>query len=281
MHESAEALITVALAEDLGEHGDLTTNFFVAPEAQATGEIVARVDGVLAGTEVAVATFKRVDPSLKVELLARDGDKVKPGDVVMKIEGAARGILTGERTALNFLQRLSGVATLTAKFVAAVHPHHVKVLDTRKTTPGLRHLQKEAVVAGGGTNHRIGLYDMVMVKDNHLISGGDDEAIQNNIHRVKAAHPQVRIELEVDNLTQLKRFLQLEGVDVILLDNMSNARLREAVAINQGRVELEASGGVNLQTICGIATTGVDAISVGALTHSAPALDLSLEFVAK
>jgi nicotinate-nucleotide pyrophosphorylase (carboxylating) len=197
----------------------------------------------------------------------------------MEISGSTRSLLSAERTALNFLQRLCGVATLARRYVEAVKPHAVKVLDTRKTTPGWRLLEKNAVRDGGGTNHRIGLYDQVMVKDNHLVASGSMEALQAAIDRVNQERPAVKVQLEADSLAQVKTFLDLRGVDMILLDNMSPALLREAVRLNAGRLFLEASGGITLSTIQDVAATGVDAISVGAITHSARALDLALDFV--
>ncbi len=194
----------------------------------------------------------------------------------MEIRGRAASVLTAERTALNFLQRLSGVATLTRQYVEAVRGTSARILDTRKTTPGWRALEKAAVAAGGGTNHRVGLYDMALVKDNHLAAGTD---LQKAIDRLRAERPGVRVELEADTLDQVRGFLKLKGVDVILLDNMSLAELREAVSLRQGGLVFEASGGVNLETVRGIAETGVDFISVGAITHSARAVDLSLEIV--
>ena len=281
MHPSAETLITLALEEDLGKAGDLTSRYFVDPGTRTTGRIVAREPGVLAGSEIGEACFRRVDESLDVRRDLVDGAKLDRGDVVMTISGEARSILTAERPALNFMQRLSGVASLTAEFVAAADNDRVRVLDTRKTTPGFRHLQKEAVRAGGGHNHRMGLYDMVMVKDNHLLSGDASEDLAASIRTLREAHPEVRVEVEADTLDQVNRFLGIEGIDVIMLDNMSNDQMREAVAIRdagKSGIELEASGGVNLETIGGIAATGVDCISVGALTHSARSLDLGMDF---
>ncbi len=203
------------------------------------------------------------------------------GAVLMMIEGKARSILTAERTALNFLQRLSGVASITARYVAAVKHTRAKILDTRKTTPGYRTLEKKAVLDGGGTNHRMGLYDRAMVKDNHLATEGGLEALQASIRLLKSEKPNVQVELEADRLDQVAEFLKLEGVDYILLDNMSLEDMRKAVAMrdDNSKVFLEASGGVNLDTVRDIAETGVDFISVGALTHSAPALDIGLDFV--
>ena len=221
-----------------------------------------------------------MNPSLDVRIVRKDGDALLPGDTAIEISGAARGILTAERTALNFIQQLSGVATLTRTFVEAVKPHRARILDTRKTTPGLRTFEKAAVVAGGGTNHRIGLFDMVMVKDNHLAAGTTLAQLQENVRRFRSEHPGVRVEIEADRMDQVRDFFTLDGVDVILLDNMTDAQLAEAVQLRGDRsVQLEASGGVTLATVNSIAATGVDFISVGALTHSAPAVDFSLELI--
>jgi len=214
-----------------------------------------------------------------------DGDPISYGDHVLEVSGSARSILTAERTALNFLQRLSGIASQTAIYVAKVEDTMAQVLDTRKTTPGWRALEKSAVVAGGGTNHRMGLYDRAMVKDNHLLAQHQFQAMREGVLQLKADLPEVEVELEADTLDQVREFLQWDGVDYILLDNMSNEQMKEAVAMRDsvasqggGNPRLEASGGVTLSTIREIAQTGVDFISVGALTHSAVALDLSLEF---
>lgn len=215
---------------------------------------------------------------MEAQVLLQDGQAFEPGDVLMELSGPTRGILTAERTALNFLQRLSGVATQARRYVEAVKPHPVQIWDTRKTTPGWRLLEKAAVKAGGGTNHRMGLYDHVMVKDNHIAANGSLEALQSAIDRVKAERPATRIQLEADTLEQVEGFLTLRGVDMLLLDNMGPDRLRQAVALNAGHLWLEASGGITLATIADIAATGVNAISVGALTHSARALDLGLDF---
>ena len=270
-------LVRAALDEDLGAAGDVTSRYFVPEESTSRARIFAKEPGVAAGLEVAAGVFAEVDDTLSLHVETRDSVPFEPGDTLLQIAGRTRSILTAERTALNFLQRLCGIATQTRRYVDAVKPHPVKVLDTRKTTPGWRWLEKHAVKCGGGTNHRMGLHDMVMVKDNHLLADDRQEDLQAAIDAVKAEYPGMRIELEADRLDQVTRFLKLRGVDVILLDNMPPAMLREAVTLVQGRVELEASGGVTLQTIGEIAATGVDAISVGALTHSAKALDLSLE----
>lgn len=279
--ESTEHLIQLALAEDLAERGDITSEFFVDAAASARGTIGARGGCVVAGLAVAERVFAKVDPTIETELHVADGDALERGDKAMTIAGPARSVLTAERTALNFLQRLSGVATLTRRFVDLVDGTGATILDTRKTTPGWRLLEKAAVLAGGAQNHRMGLYDMAMVKDNHLLAAGDDEALQAAVDALKAKHDDARIEFEVDRLDQLQRFLGFRGIDVVLLDNMSNDQLREAVAMRDAadsEMKLEASGGVNLETVRGIAETGVDFISVGAITHSAVAVDLGLDF---
>ncbi len=271
--------IALALAEDIGP-GDATVEFFIDPARTAAARIFAKEPAVVSGASVAAEVFARVDPALTVAVESPDGKPVTNGETILTIQGSAGSILTAERVALNFLQRLSGVATLTRRFVDAVAGTGAKILDTRKTTPGLRLLEKAAVLAGGGTNHRLGLYDMVMVKDNHLLAESAAPALQAAITRARAARPGLRIELEADTLAQVATFLTLEGVDVILLDNMSPADLRAAVALGAGRsVQFEASGGVNLDTVRAIAGTGVQWISVGALTHSARAIDFSLEFL--
>lgn len=268
--------VALALAEDIGT-GDLTAGYFIAADSKSAARIFIKESATVAGIDAAVETFRQVDPELHVERLRKDGDRLSPGDTVLRIAGSTRSIVTAERTALNFLQRLSGVATLTARYVAAVGRRPVGILDTRKTTPCLRHLEKAAVRAGGGRNHRMGLYDMAMVKDNHLLAEESGEALQEAVKNLRADHPGIRIELEADTLDQVERFMELEGVDVILLDNMTPAEMRSAVELGRGRVQFEASGGVSLETVVQIAETGVDFISVGALTHSARAIDLSLE----
>lgn len=282
--EVTSALIDLALREDLGEDmqsGDVTSQYFVPEQQLSHAFIRAKADGVLAGMEVAVEVFHRVNPELEVVALKKDGDVVACGDRVLEVRGNARSILTAERTALNFLQRLSGVATQTQAYVAETQGTDARVLDTRKTTPGWRALEKMAVVAGGGSNHRMGLYDRAMVKDNHLVAQRELDTLQNAIDRLRRERGGVEVELEADTLEQVRDFLGLRGVDYILLDNMDHASMRKAVAMRNecgSQVALEASGGVTLETIAGIADTGVDFISVGALTHSAVALDLSLEF---
>jgi nicotinate-nucleotide pyrophosphorylase (carboxylating) len=273
-------LIIMALKEDIGE-GDVTSAYFIPEDKMARAFLSVRHEGVVSGVSIAEKVFSEVDPSLVVQVLVEDGSRVSEGAVLMMIEGKARSILTAERTALNFLQRLSGVASITARYVAAVKHTRAKILDTRKTTPGYRTLEKKAVLDGGGTNHRMGLYDRAMVKDNHLVSDGDLESLQAAIRLLKSEKPHVKVELEADRLDQVADFLGLEGVDYILLDNMPLDDLRKAVKMREKnpRICLEASGGVNLETVREIAETGVDFISVGALTHSAPALDIGLDFM--
>lgn len=272
---SAHDPIAIALAEDIGR-GDLTSKYFVGTERRCA-RIFVKEPAVAAGVETAAEVFRRVDPQIGVSIVRASGSVLDRAQTVLEITGAVRSILTAERVALNFVQRLSGVATLTRKFVEAVAGTKARILDTRKTTPGLRALEKAAVLAGGGQNHRFGLFDMVMVKDNHIAAETELAHLQESIRRCKADHPDLRIELEADTIDQVRRFLTLMGVDVILLDNMSLARMKEAVEMGAGRVQFEASGGVTLDTVAAIAATGVDFISVGALTHSARAIDFSLE----
>lgn len=279
MNPQIERLIELALNEDIGT-GDVTSQYFVPADAMSRAYVLVKSEGVIAGLDVAEKVFKMVDEAIEVRQLLREGDRVTHGARVMEVIGSSRSVLTAERTALNFLQRMSGVASKTAEFVKRVKGTQAKVLDTRKTTPGWRILEKKAVKAGGGANHRMGLFDRAMVKDNHLVAEGRLDELQRAIMQLKADRPEVEIELEVDRLDQLEAFLKLEGVDYILLDNMTNDELRKAVAMRgHSSPRLEASGGVNLETIGEIARTGVEFISVGALTHSAVALDISLEFV--
>lgn len=280
MHDHTTTLIELALSEDIGDR-DVTSLYFIPESATARAFITARSQGVISGVSVAAQTFQTVDPSLEVEILVHDGSCVSHGALLIRIEGNARSILTAERTALNFLQRLSGIATLTHSYVQAVEDTRTRILDTRKTTPGYRFLEKQAVRHGGGTNHRIGLYDRAMVKDNHLATERSLESLQSAIHQLKEDHPDVQVELEADTLDQVRSFLQLTGVDFILLDNMSLTELREAVGMRGEKAypAFEASGGITHSRLRDIAETGVDFISVGALTHSAPALDVGLDFI--
>lgn len=271
-----EHLITLALEEDVGA-GDWTTRWTVDPNARAKAAITAKAAGVVAGLAIAEAVFRRLDPDLDFTTDRADGDAVAPGDRVCTLQGRAHAILTGERTALNFLQRLSGIATATRRYVEAVAGTGARILDTRKTTPGWRRLEKAAVRAGGGGNHRAGLHDMVLIKENHIAAAG---GITAAVQRVRAHDRDgLPIEVEVRNLAELDEVLPL-GVDRVLLDNMDLDEMRAAVArahaCGSRRPALEASGNVTLERVAAIAATGVDLISVGALTHSAPALDLSL-----
>jgi nicotinate-nucleotide pyrophosphorylase (carboxylating) len=268
--------IAIALAEDIGD-GDITSNSFVPDTLRASARIVAREKAIVAGISVATEVFRRVDKDLHIAVLRKDGEELAPGEVVIEIKGKARSLLTAERVALNFLQRLSGIATLTHEFVQAAANSRVRIIDTRKTTPGLRQFEKAAVLAGGGKNHRFGLYDMVLVKDNHLAMTSGVSDLARRIREIRQANPKIKIELEADNLDQVRAFVELPGVDIILLDNMTPAQLREAVALRKDHIKFEASGGINLKNVRRVAATGVDYISVGALTHSAHAIDFSLE----
>ncbi len=218
-----------------------------------------------------------MDPSIDIQVVRRDGDEVVAGDLIIVVRGLARSILKAERVALNFLQRLCGIATLTRQFVDAIGNHPAKILDTRKTTPGMRALEKAAVVAGGGVNHRFGLYDMVLVKDNHLATFGGLSSFADRIRQLRQEQPKIRIEVEADDLEQARAFSDVEGIDVILLDNMTPAQMREAIALRKGNIQFEASGGVTLKNVKRIAATGVDYISVGGLTNAARAIDVALE----
>ena len=267
-------LLRAALREDLGRAGDLTTKLFVPAAARLQGRIVSREAGVVCGLEIAAAVFKACDPRAKIRLLARDGARVRPGRAVMEVAGG-RGLLTAERTALNFLQRMSGVASLTRRFVDRVRGTRASILDTRKTLPGWRELDKYAVACGGGVNHRMGLYDAAMVKDNHYFGRGLEEGAR----RLRQKHRGVPLIIECDTPSQISRALALRP-EVVLLDNMGPARLRAAIRRirrDAPRTKIEVSGGVSLKTVRAIAKLGPDRISIGTLTHSAPALDLGLD----
>jgi nicotinate-nucleotide pyrophosphorylase (carboxylating) len=269
-------LIAAALKEDIGK-GDITTEFFVPETLHASGRILAHETAVVAGTVTAAEIFRKIDSATDVQIVRPDGEAVAAGDIVIEVRGLARSILKAERVALNFLQRLCGIATLTRQFVDAVGNHPAKILDTRKTTPGLRVLEKAAVVAGGGVNHRSSLFDMVIVKDNHLAALGGLSGFADQIRRFRNEWPDVRIEVEADDLEQARAFVEIDGIDVILLDNMEPAQIREALALRRNSIKFEASGGVTLKNVRRIAATGVDYISIGALTNSARAIDLGLE----
>jgi nicotinate-nucleotide pyrophosphorylase (carboxylating) len=268
--------IAAALKEDIGQ-GDITTDFFVPDTLHATGRIIAREKAIVAGTGAAAEVFRQVDPSIDSQIVRRDGDEVVSGDAIIEVRGLARSILSAERVALNFLQRLCGIATLTRQFVDAVGNHTAMILDTRKTTPGLRALEKAAVVAGGGLNHRFGLYDMALVKDNHLATFGGLSSLADRIRQLREERPNIRIEVEADDLEQARAFVEINDIDVILLDNMTPAQIREAVALRKDNIQFEASGGITLKNVKRVAATGVDYISIGSLTNAARAIDIGLE----
>ena len=270
-------LIDRALKEDIGA-GDVTTRSLVAGSTKARAVMLSRDDHLISGTTVAAAVFQKVDPKLKIRILVRDGGRVKRGGVIMTVSGRAGSILTAERTALNFVQRMTGIATLTGQFVAKVKRYGVTILDTRKTTPGLRALEKYAVLCGGGKNHRMGLHDMALVKDNHrsLWAGSEAGDLGKAVAAIRKKYRGLPVEVEVENTTQL--LSALRGLpEWILLDNMKPGLMRMCVKLCAGRSLLEASGGITLANAESVASTGVDAISLGCLTHSAPAADLSLE----
>lgn len=271
-------VVHAALAEDVGS-GDVTTLATVPESSVSSANMVAREQMVVCGLDIAVTAFKNVAPDLTFEKLVTDGSRAEKGTALLRISGSTRGLLTAERVALNFVQRLSGIATLTAQFVEAVQGTRAKILDTRKTTPGLRFLEKYAVACGGGQNHRMGLFDMVLIKDNHLVALRDESpnAIEAAVRRAREKYPNLKVEVEADTSKQVEQAL-LAGADVILLDNMTLDEMRAAVLFVKGRAKIEASGGVNLQTVRVIAETGVDFISIGAVTHSARALDIGLDF---
>lgn len=269
-----EDVINRTLAEDLGRAGDITTLATIPASARARAVIAARESGVIAGSDLAIAAFRRLDQSIRFDTHIADGAFVSKGDVALAIEGPARAILSAERTALNFMGRLSGIASLTARYVEKVKHTKARIVCTRKTTPGLRAFEKHAVRCGGGFNHRFGLDDAILIKDNHIaVAGG----VINALRAAKAfAGHLVKIEIEVDTLDQLDEVIR-EGADVVLLDNMTPAQLKDAVARVKGNMLTEASGGVTLESVAAIAESGVDMISVGALTHSAKVLDLGLD----
>jgi len=270
--------VRAALAEDLGS-GDVTTLATVPANAKSIAFMNAREPLTVAGIEFAVAAFRQLSPKIQIKKTARDGQRVKAGEPLLKISGSSRAILSAERVALNFVQRLSGVASATAQFADAVKGTSARILDTRKTTPGWRRFEKYAVACGGGKNHRIGLFDMVLIKDNHLVALRNEKpnAIAAAVARARQKSPKLKVEVEADTLEQVAQAADA-GADIILLDNMPPARLRQAVEIIRGRAQTEASGGVNLKTVRRIAQTGVDFISIGAITHSARAVDIGLDF---
>jgi len=269
--QEIERIIDHAFQEDIGS-GDITTNNIVPENTLAKASMTAKADGIIAGLPVAEMVFRKLDPNLEWSPRVKDGNFVVKGDVILEIKGTFRALLTGERLALNLLQRMSGIATETAKYVAKTKGTKVKILDTRKTVPGLRTLDKYAVKMGGGTNHRIGLYDMVMIKDNHIKIAGSISAAVQQIR--KSIPEEIKVEVETTNLNEVEEAVNA-GADIIMLDNMSNDRMKEAVTFINGKSLVEASGNMSLDRISGVAETGIDFISIGALTHSVTALDIS------
>ena len=270
-----DKIIEQALLEDIGT-GDITTEFIIPSNLKAKGIIKTSEEGVVAGLDIACLIFKKLDPEICFQSKIKDGKNILPGEVLAKIAGSARTILKGERVALNFLQRMSGIATITSKFCQEVKDLPIRIVDTRKTTPGLRILEKYAVRMGGGYNHRFGLYDAVLIKDNHIAVAGGIKSAVNSV-RKQISHT-VNIEVEVENLSQLQEALEMK-VDIIMLDNMNLETVKEAVKMVKGEVLIEASGGITLEKVRKIAQTGVDLISVGALTHSVKSLDISMEII--
>lgn len=273
--KSAEVLFDLAYAEDIGD-GDITTNNLIPPDSNKTAVLVAKEEGVIAGLPVAEMVFKKFDKNLEWKVILPDGSKVKPGDVIVEFTGNYRALLTGERKALNFLQRLSGIATYANQCMQEINGYKVEILDTRKTLPGYRHLDKYAVRMGGASNHRFGLYDMVMIKDNHIqVAGG----IKNAVEAIRTRIPKsIKIEVETTTLEQVQEALDAD-VDIIMLDNMSSKLMIEAVGLIARRAKVEASGNMTLKRIRKVAATGVDYISIGALTHSVKALDISQRII--
>jgi nicotinate-nucleotide pyrophosphorylase (carboxylating) len=278
---TSEQILTAvrsALAEDVGS-GDVTTLATVPESAIFKAVMTAREPLVVAGLAFAEATFRELSPDVQIKLAASDGQSLRVGDDLLHIEGSARAVLTGERVALNFVQRLSGIATLTAQFVVAIKGTRAQILDTRKTTPGWRAFEKYAMACGGGHNHRLGLFDLVLIKDNHLaaLRNESPNAIAVAVRRAREKYPQLKVEVEADDLDQVHQ-AAAAGADIVLLDNMNLIQLRLAVQLVKGRAQTEASGGVNMASVRSIAETGVDFISVGAITHSARSVDIGLDF---
>jgi nicotinate-nucleotide pyrophosphorylase (carboxylating) len=274
-----DRLISLALDEDLGAAGDITTEALIPADAMGSAELVAKERLVLAGLEAFARVFVRVDPAAQLELLKADGEEIEPRTVIARVHGRMRALLTAERTALNIVQRTSGMATLARQAAAAVKGTSLKVLDTRKTAPGMRALSKQAVRTGGASNHRFGLFDGILIKDNHIAAVGG--SVREAIRRARAHAPQlVKIEVEVTNHQQLAEALE-GGADVVMLDNMDDEQIRQAVQQVAGRVRLEVSGGITLERLSRLAAMGVDYVSMGALTHSARAMDLSLEIISR
>ncbi len=269
--KTADQIIDLALEEDIRD-GDITTDSIISPNENAGAIIISKADGIISGLPVAEKVFRKLDSGIHWKEHKSDGDPITKGDLIVEFSGSLRALLTGERTALNFLQRMSGISTATSKFVDAVKGYNVKILDTRKTAPGMRMFDKYAVKMGGGTNHRIGLYDMVMIKDNHIKGAG---SITKAVEKVRAnVEKEIKIEIETTNIEEVKEALAVNA-DIIMLDNMNLEMMKECVKIIDHKAMVEASGGINLESIAEIAETGVDFISAGALTHSVKALDLS------
>lgn len=276
MKHLIDNLIELAFAEDVGE-GDHTTLCSIPDSAIGKASLIIKEAGILAGVEVGVEVFHKLDSKLNIDILIKDGSKVVPGDCVFTVEGKVQSILQAERTVLNIMQRMSGIATTTSNYVALIDGTGTKVLDTRKTTPGMRLLEKQAVKLGGGENHRIGLFDMILLKDNHIdFAGGIEKAITGANSYLKEKNKSLKIEIEVRDMDELRKVLRVGGVDRIMLDNFTPEATKEAVALVAGRVELESSGGITSETIRSYAEAGVDYISIGALTHSVKGLDMSL-----
>ncbi len=277
--ELIDGLLTLAFAEDIGE-GDHTTLSSIPEHAMGQSELLIKEEGILAGVEIAKMVFHRFDPDLQVEVAIEDGTPVKPGDVAFTVRGRVRSMLQTERLVLNIMQRMSGIATTTREYVELLRGTSAKVLDTRKTTPGMRLLEKQAVKLGGGENHRIGLFDMILLKDNHVdFAGGIENALRGVQRYLKEKNKALKVEIEVRDLAELEEALQVGIADRIMLDNFSVEATREAVKRVAGQVELESSGGITRDTIRAYAETGVDFISVGALTHSVKSLDMSLKAI--
>lgn len=277
VEELVDRLIDLSFAEDIGD-GDHTTLCCIPEDAMGKSKLLIKEDGILAGVEIAKEVFRRFDPSMEVEVLMGDGTKVKKGDVAMVVTGKVRSLLQTERLMLNIMQRMSGIATMTAKYVERLEGTRTRVLDTRKTTPGMRMLEKQAVKIGGGCNHRIGLFDMILLKDNHVdFAGGIANAINRCHEYLKEKGLDLKIEIEVRNFDELQQAMDCGGIDRIMLDNFSVENTRKAVDIVAGRYELESSGGITFDTLRDYAECGVDFISVGALTHSVKGLDMSFK----
>jgi nicotinate-nucleotide pyrophosphorylase (carboxylating) len=275
--ELIDDLLNLAFAEDVGD-GDHTTLSTIPTDAMGRSRLIIKEKGILAGVEIAKEVLHKVDPAIKMEVMIEDGAEVNPGDVAFTAEGSVRSLLIAERTMLNIMQRMSGVATMTRRYQDELKGLHTRVLDTRKTTPGMRMLEKDAVKIGGGTNHRIGLFDMILIKDNHIdFAGSIEKAIERANEYCKENHKDLKIEVEVRSLDDIRRVLKLGGVDRIMFDNFTPELTKEAVALVDGRFETESSGGITLENLRAYGEAGVDFISVGALTHSVKGLDMSFK----